>query len=67
MSSQVNDSGSPGMLQSIAPMPPEILHPVRNTAKGRKNKLRKSVEAFPLIQTPTYAIDHLRAVVGLTP
>ena len=34
------------------------MHAVSNATKGRKNKLRKSVEAFPLIQTLAQAIDH---------
>jgi len=34
------------------------VHAVSNTANDRKNKLRKSVEAFPLIQTLAQAIDH---------
>jgi len=48
----------------LAP-PAEIHHPVRNTAKSGKNKLRKNVEAFPFIQTLIYAIDHHMKVVGL--
>ena len=45
MSLQVNNSGLPGMLQLIDPLQ-EFVHPSKKTARERKNKLRKSVEAF---------------------
>jgi len=34
------------------------VHPESNATKRRKNKLGKSVEAFPHIQTLAQAIDH---------
>ncbi len=57
--SQVYSIAVPGILNpSGRAPPPPLVDPVSNATKRRKNKLGKSVEAFPLLQTLAQAIDH---------